>query len=110
MTGHRLTRVTKLKPKEQARSVQAHLTAGAKTLSRLRHPSLLRVIEVLPDSNSHIAVITEPVFASLANALKRYDGPAFAPPDVAKSSSDAVRVAQTRDGDIIKAGPFTSSC
>ena len=81
--------VTKLKPKEQARSVQAHLTAGAKTLSRLRHPSLLRVVEVLPDSNSHIAVITEPVFASLANALKRYDGPAFAPPDVAKSSSDA---------------------
>ena len=69
--------ITRLKPKEQARAVLAHLTAGAKQLSLLRHPNLLRIIEVLPDTGNHIAVVTEPIFASLANALKRYNGPAF---------------------------------
>ena len=79
--------ITKLKPKEQRSSVVSHLVNGAKTLSKLRHPSLLNIIEILPDTNSHLAIVTEPVFASLANALKRYDGPAFVSADGVSGNS-----------------------
>jgi len=77
------------RPKEQRAQVLAHLAAAAKTLSRLRHPALLRVVELLPDTSNHVAIVTEPVFCSLANALKRYDGPGFAAGSAAAAASSS---------------------
>ncbi len=42
-------------------------------LQRLRHPALLRVLFPLSESKDFLAFATEPVFASLGNALGKID-------------------------------------
>ncbi|CAI5490999.1 unnamed protein product, partial [Closterium sp. Naga37s-1] len=43
--------------------------ADAKVLQKLRHPGIVRVVEALDESKWAMAMVTEPVFSSLANAL-----------------------------------------
>ncbi|GAQ85294.1 Protein kinase family protein with ARM repeat domain [Klebsormidium nitens] len=45
----------------------------AQQLLRLRHPGIVRVIEPLDETKFAMAMVTEPVFCSLANVLKQFD-------------------------------------
>lgn len=45
----------------------------AAQLMRLRHPGVVRVIQALDESKASIAMVTEPIFASVANVLGRHD-------------------------------------
>eukprot|EP00850_Spirogloea_muscicola_P018777 SM000175S03324 [mRNA] locus=s175:275239:281097:- [translate_table: standard] len=51
-------------------------------LSRLRHPGVVRVVEALDESRGAMAMVTEPVFASLANALGDFANLPRPPPDL----------------------------
>jgi SCY1-like protein 2 len=43
--------------------------ADAARLVRLRHPGVLHVVQALDETKAAMAMATEPVFASVANAL-----------------------------------------
>lgn len=45
----------------------------AAQLMRLRHPGVVRVIQALDESKTTMAMVTEPIFASVANVLGRLD-------------------------------------
>lgn len=45
----------------------------AQQLLRLRHPGIVRVIEPLDETKFAMAMVTEPVYCSLANVLKQFD-------------------------------------
>lgn len=45
----------------------------AAQLMRLRHPGVVRVIQALDESKAAMAMVTEPIFASVANVLGRHD-------------------------------------
>ncbi|EPS68984.1 hypothetical protein M569_05783, partial [Genlisea aurea] len=45
------------------------IRADAARLVRLRHPGVVHVVQALDESKSAMAMVTEPVFASIANAL-----------------------------------------
>ena len=45
------------------------LRAGASRLVRLRHPGVVHVVHALDESKNAMAMVTEPLFASAANAL-----------------------------------------
>lgn len=45
----------------------------AQQLLRLRHPGIVRVIEPLEETKFAMAMVTEPVYCSLANVLKQFD-------------------------------------
>ncbi|CAL9174362.1 unnamed protein product [Musa hybrid cultivar] len=47
--------------------------ADAARLVRIRHPGVLHVVQALDESKNAIAMVTEPVFASVANALGHLD-------------------------------------
>lgn len=47
--------------------------ADAAQLMRLRHPGVVRVIQGLDESKGAMAMVTEPIFASVANVLGRLD-------------------------------------
>ena len=49
-----------------------HLKADLKLTSTLRHPNILRVIEVLPESRTELSFIAERVSLSLANVRKDF--------------------------------------
>ena len=51
-------------------------------LTRLRHPQILTVQFPLEESRDCLAFATEPVFASLANLLGRYDNLNPVPPQI----------------------------
>ena len=51
-------------------------------LTRLRHPQILTVQFPLEESRDCLAFATEPVFASLANLLGRYDNLHPVPPQI----------------------------
>ncbi|XP_024396170.1 LOW QUALITY PROTEIN: SCY1-like protein 2 A [Physcomitrium patens] len=51
----------------------------AAQLMRLRHPGVIRVIQALDESKTTMAMVTEPIFASLANILGRFDNITKAP-------------------------------
>lgn len=44
-----------------------------RSLSRLRHPYTLKVIEVMPESSKEIVFVTERVTCSLANMCNRFN-------------------------------------
>eukprot|EP00898_Chlorokybus_atmophyticus_P008021 jgi/Chlat1/821/Chrsp104S01272 len=43
------------------------------TMTKLRHPGVLRVIAPLDETRNAMAFVTEPILGSLANCLKRFD-------------------------------------
>lgn len=45
----------------------------AAQLVRLRHPGVVRVVQALDESKWAMAMVTEPIFASVANALGQLD-------------------------------------
>lgn len=45
----------------------------AAQLMRLRHPGVVRVVQALDESKGAMAMVTEPIFASVANVLGRLD-------------------------------------
>ncbi|XP_074570311.1 SCY1-like protein 2 A [Curcuma longa] len=47
--------------------------ADAARLVRIRHPGVLHVVQALDESKNAIAMVTEPIFASVANALGQLD-------------------------------------
>ncbi|CAM6090431.1 unnamed protein product [Calypogeia fissa] len=47
--------------------------ADAAQLMRLRHPGVVKVIQGLDESKGAMAMVTEPIFASVANVLGRLD-------------------------------------
>ncbi|RWW36635.1 hypothetical protein BHE74_00058321, partial [Ensete ventricosum] len=47
--------------------------ADAARLVRIRHPGVLHVVQALDESKNAFAMVTEPVFASVANALGHLD-------------------------------------
>lgn len=47
--------------------------ADAAQLMRLRHPGVVRVIQGLDESKGAMAMVTEPIFASVANVLGRLE-------------------------------------
>ena len=49
------------------------LRADAKVLQKLRHPGIVKVMEALDESKGAMAMVTEPVFSSVANALGNFD-------------------------------------
>ncbi|KAG6505288.1 hypothetical protein ZIOFF_037643 [Zingiber officinale] len=51
----------------------------AARLVRIRHPGVLHVVQVLDESKNAIAMVTEPIFASVANALGQLDNISRAP-------------------------------
>ncbi|KAL2651313.1 hypothetical protein R1flu_019441 [Riccia fluitans] len=56
--------------------------ADAAQLMRLRHPGVVRVIQGLDESKGAMAMVTEPIFASLANALGRLDNVTNSPKEL----------------------------
>lgn len=54
--------------------VLSHLRKEIQFLKRVRHPDILRVIEVLPESGKVLAFVTEAVGMSLANVRKDFRG------------------------------------
>lgn len=62
----------------------------AAQLMRLRHPGVVRVIQALDESKGAMAMVTEPIFASVANVLGQLDNVAKVPnelKDLVKSST-----------------------
>lgn len=47
--------------------------SDAKLMQRLRHPGVVRVVEALDENKNAMAMVTEPLFSSVANALGNYD-------------------------------------
>lgn len=45
------------------------IRVDASKLSRLRHPGVVHVIQALDENKNAMAMVTEPLFASVANAL-----------------------------------------
>uniref|UniRef100_UPI00358F0628 SCY1-like protein 2 n=1 Tax=Myxine glutinosa TaxID=7769 RepID=UPI00358F0628 len=63
--------------------VLEQMRRGVQQLTRLRHPRLLTVEHSLEESRDCLAFCTEPVFASLANILGKYDNlPSPVPADI----------------------------
>ena len=50
---------------------QARKRTGASRMLRLRHPGVLRLEQPLEETRTHIALVTEPVFASAADILAK---------------------------------------
>ncbi|XP_038975484.1 SCY1-like protein 2 [Phoenix dactylifera] len=49
------------------------LRADATRLVRLRHPGVVHIVQALDESKNAMAMVTEPLFASVANALGNHD-------------------------------------
>ncbi|GJP63136.1 hypothetical protein CLOP_g20211 [Closterium sp. NIES-67] len=58
--------------------------ADAKVLQKLRHPGIVRVVEALDESKWAMAMVTEPVFSSLGNALGNLENLATIPHELEK--------------------------
>ena len=50
-------------------SLQGRVSADAGCLVRLRHPGVVHVVQALDENKNAMAMVTEPLFASVANAL-----------------------------------------
>ena len=49
------------------------IRADAGKLVRLRHPGVVHVVQALDESKNAMAMVTEPLFASVANTLGNLD-------------------------------------
>ncbi|KAG6388921.1 hypothetical protein SASPL_150357 [Salvia splendens] len=58
------------------------IRADAARLVRLRHPGVVHVVQALDESKNAMAMVTEPLFASAANALGNVENIAFVPKDL----------------------------
>jgi SCY1-like protein 2 len=58
-------------PKEDAEALLALVRKDAAQMLKLRHPGLLSLVAPLEENRHHLALVTEPVFASVADALAR---------------------------------------
>lgn len=58
--------------------------ADAKVLQKLRHPGIVRVVEPLDEGKWAMAMVTEPVFSSVANALGNLENMSSIPPELEK--------------------------
>jgi chlorite dismutase len=47
----------------EAEAMVAHLRQDIKTMARIRHPCVLKVVEVIPETGKYLSVVTEPVSA-----------------------------------------------
>lgn len=56
--------------------------ADAKVLQKLRHPGIVRVVEPLDETPWAMALVTEPIFSSVANALGNHDNMPSIPPEL----------------------------
>ncbi|CAJ0854727.1 11189_t:CDS:10 [Entrophospora sp. SA101] len=64
----------------------------ASQLSRLRHPSILEVVEAVEESRTVITFATEPIIASLSNLLGNYDNLSPIPDDIRKFEMDELEI------------------
>ncbi|CAG8847079.1 16050_t:CDS:2, partial [Gigaspora margarita] len=60
--------------------------------SRLRHPSLLEIVEVVEESITVIIFATEPILASLANLLGNTENLSTVPDDIKNFDQDELKV------------------
>lgn len=58
------------------------IRADASRLVRLRHPGVVHVIQALDENKNAMAMVTEPLFASVANALGNVDNIAKVPKEL----------------------------
>lgn len=58
------------------------IQADAARLVRLRHPGVVHVVHALDESKSSLAMVTEPLFASAANALGNVENIAKVPKEL----------------------------
>lgn len=58
------------------------IRADAARLVRLRHPGVVHVVQALDESKSSMAMVTEPLFASAANALGNLENIAKVPKEL----------------------------
>ncbi|KAL1833622.1 hypothetical protein ACET3Z_003273 [Daucus carota] len=58
------------------------IRADAARLVRLRHPGVLHVVQALDESKNAMAMVTEPLFASVANVLGNVDNIAKVPKEL----------------------------
>ncbi|KAL1920237.1 uncharacterized protein VTP21DRAFT_1383 [Calcarisporiella thermophila] len=68
------------------------LKKEASQLSRLRHPSLLEVVEPVSESRSEIVFATESILASLANLLGNTDNLSPVPEEIRKFDLDELEI------------------
>lgn len=61
-------------------------------MSRLRHPSLLEVVEAVEETRTVITFATEPILASLSNLLGNYDNLSPIPSDIKNFDMDELEV------------------
>lgn len=74
----------------------------AAQLLRLRHPGVVRVIQALDESKAAMAMVTEPIFASVANVLGRHDNVAKVPNELKDLvSSSALQNARNEVKDLV---------
>ncbi|CAG8845429.1 28920_t:CDS:2, partial [Gigaspora margarita] len=59
--------------------------------SRLRHPSLLEIVEVMEESRTVIIFVTEPILASLANLLGNTKNLSTVPDDIKNFDLDELK-------------------
>jgi hypothetical protein len=58
------------------------LRQDAAQMMRLRHPGVVRVVQALDESKTTMAIVTEPIFASVANVLGSVDNVAKVPAEL----------------------------
>ncbi|CAI2163071.1 11321_t:CDS:10 [Funneliformis geosporum] len=78
--------------KKETEKVYAVLKREASQLSRLRHPSLLEVVEAVEESRTVITFATEPILSSLANLLGNYDNLSPIPDDIKNFDMDELEI------------------
>ncbi|CAG8713332.1 1326_t:CDS:2, partial [Racocetra fulgida] len=64
----------------------------ASQLARLRHPSLLEVVEAVEESRTVITFATEPILASLANLLGNTENLSMVPDDIKNFELDELEI------------------
>ena len=58
------------------------IRADAARLVRLRHPGVVHVVQALDENKNAMAMVTEPLFASVANAVGNVDNMVKVPKDL----------------------------
>jgi SCY1-like protein 2 len=58
------------------------IRTDAGKLVRLRHPGIVHVVQGLDENKNAMAMVTEPLFASVANTLGCFDNVAIVPKDL----------------------------
>ena len=78
--------------KARLEALLAKLKAGFQHLSRLKHPSILRVMSPLREDGRYLSFESEPVFASVSNLMKNYTNLPAVPHGVESFSPEPLEV------------------